>query len=63
MIDKYLNERIRGQRDAFAVLACYQLGKTIEETATVLGMEEIHVLLMYSMIRGDRIDFESNDAP
>ena len=60
---KIMNKRIGEQRDAFAVLACYQLGKTVKETATVLGMEERFVRLMYSLIRDDMIDFESNDAP
>ena len=60
---KIMSRRIGEQRDAFAVLACYQLGKTVKETATVLGMEEVHVRLVYSMIRKDQIDFWSNDAP
>lgn len=58
-----MDERIQLQRDAFAILACYKLGKTAEQAATVLAMDANEVRIMYAFIENDRIDFDSNDEP
>lgn len=56
-----MNEKIQCQRDAFAILACKMLGKTVEETAKVLVMDANEVRIVYKFIDEDRIDFDSNE--
>ena len=56
-----MNDKIECQRDAFAILACKLLGKTVEETAQVLVMDANKVRIVYEFIDADRIDFDSNE--
>lgn len=55
-----MDEKIQYQRDAFAILACKMLGKTVEETAKVLVMDTHFVCIVYKFIDEDRIDFDKN---
>lgn len=55
------SKKIRYQRDAFAVLACKMLGKTVDETAKALAMDADQVRIIYAYIDADRIDFNSNE--
>ena len=55
-----MEEKIQCQRDAFAILACKMLGKTVEETANVLSMDTFEVRYMYLLIEKGLIDFDDN---
>ena len=56
-----MDEKIKFQRDAFAILACKMLGKTVDETAHVLAMNAKEVSIVYKYIDKGRIDFDSNE--
>lgn len=56
-----MDEKIQYQRDAFAILACKMLGKTVDETARVLAMDVIYVRVVYGFIDSGTIDFDSNE--
>lgn len=54
-----MDEKITMQRECFAVKACHMMGKSVEETCRVLEMDKYQVMLMYSMIEKDMIDFDA----
>lgn len=55
------NEKIRLQRDCYAILACKLLGKTVNETSELLAMQPSEVSSIYNMINKNQIDF--NEKP
>jgi hypothetical protein len=60
-LTKPTKDEIQLQRDAFAILACKTLGKTVEEAAQVLAMDANEVRIVYAFIDAGRIDFDSNE--
>lgn len=56
---KTREERILDQRTGFAVKACHMMGKTIEETCSLLAMNYPDVELFYDLIDADIADFDS----
>lgn len=54
-----MEEKIKLQREAFAVKACHMMGKSVEEASRVLSMDPIAVRFIYRFIEADMIDFES----
>lgn len=54
-------QKIRLQRDCYAILACNLLGKTVKEASELLAMQPSEVAIVYNMIIRNQINF--NEKP
>ena len=52
-------EKIEHQRLGFAIKACHDMGKTVEEAAACLACPEPEICIVYDLISENKIDFES----